>query len=275
MTPAATVTAVFGRTDAGLLAAQVEDLAFLAAPHAAGLRVLSSWQSKKPLSAWTVDDFYGADGIVPDEAGFRARVEEAAEHQRELRLLDRRSLPTGVETPWGASQHSKLYDEGVTFHSTASHGGFQLSPECNVAVDVRLRNPGGWYEEDAEWAKVAFTFPALFTTFERRHADITLRNDQPDAWEAILGVVLLPGESWMKDRRLFARANADRWVVVAATRSDDHPGMTLCTVTRGGSRQNAAVREFLVPAAEYDPGRFGFVIDEARHARFDRGAAGG
>lgn len=267
------IAAVFGRTDAGLLAGQVEDLAFLAAPHAAGLRVLNRWRIPKPLPEWTVSDFHGADGIVADETAFRARVEETAEHRRGLRQLGRRSLPAGVATPWGASQHSERYHEGVVFHSTASHGGFHLQPDRNVLVHAMLRNRTGWYEEDCEWAKVAFTFPSLFTSRERKSAQASLRNDEPDAWEAILGVVLLPGESYQKDRRKFLNDSRDGWIVTSVCRSEDHPEMVQCTAFRGGDRAAGERRTYLVPRAEYAPGQFGFVIDEARHAAIDADTA--
>ena len=273
MSAAASIAAIFGRTDAGLLAGKVEELAWLAVPHAAGFRVLTAWQWRKPLAAWTPDDFYGAVGIVPDEAAFRALVEETAEHRLELSALGRQSLAGSIETPWGASQQNELYDEGVVFYSTASHGGFFHSPDRNVLVNARLRNGEAWYEEDGEWAKVAFTFPALFTTWERKVAGRTLRNDQPDAWEAILGVVLLPGESSLKDERQFRRDHGDRWIVTSAGRSEGDADMVRCIASLGGILTPGARREYLVPRAEYEPGRFGFVIDDTRHERTDQVAA--
>jgi hypothetical protein len=270
----APIAAIFGRTAGGLLAGKVEDFAWLAVPHAAGLRILSGWQTRKPLAAWTVDDFYGADGIVSDEAAFRERVEETAEHRRELLGLGRQSLGGGVETPWGGAQHSMRYGDGIVFHSTASHGGFFLVPDQNVLVHAMLRNAEGWYEEDAEWAKVAFTFPSLFTAKERRSAEKTLRDDQPDAWETILGVALLPGESFVKDRRRFRSDNADHWVVISASRSADDREMIDCIAALGGVRASGELRRYRVPRADYVPGAFGFVIDEGRHARTDPGAAG-
>ncbi|MEO6215195.1 MAG: hypothetical protein ABIO86_04130 [Sphingomonas sp.] len=269
------ITAVFGRTEAGLLAALVEDLAWLALPHPAGLRILGGWRLARAMEAWTAADFFGAEGLVPDEDGFRAHVEEAADHRRQLRTLGRRSTRAVVATPWGAAQGNERYADGIVFHSTAGHGGFHLAPEQNLAVHAMLRNPTGWYEEDAEWAKVAFTYPALFTTKELRQAHATIRNDQPDAWEAILGIVLLPGESRVKDERRFRRDHADRWVVISARRSTDRPGMVECLASRAGTRHDGERRGFLVASGEYDPGRFGFVIDEARHERLDRIAAAG
>lgn len=263
------IAAVFGLTDGGLLAGKVEGFAWLAVPHAAGLRILSGWQTRKPLAAWTVDDFYGADGIVPDEAAFRARVEETAEHRRELSALDRISVPSGIDTLWGRAQQSTRYAEGIVFHSTASHGGFFVEPERNALIHAMLRNANGWYEEDGEWAKVAFGFPSLFTARERRLAEKSLRDHEPDAWETILGVVLLPGESFVKDRRRFRADNFDRWVVISVSRSAADPAMVDCIASRGGIRGAREMRPYRVPRAEYEPGAFGFVIDETRHARVE------
>ena len=48
-------------------------------------------------------------------------------------------------------------------------------------------------------------------------------------------------------------------------RSDQHSGMTECIATLGGNRNARETRRYLVPSDEYHVGRFGFVIDEARH----------
>lgn len=273
MNTTSSIAAVFEHTDAGLLAGKVEDFAWLAVPHAAGLRVLSGWQTRKPLAAWTADDFCGADGIVADEAAFRARVEECAEHRRELVGLHRREMRGGDQTPWGTSQSATCYADGIVFYSTASHGGFHLAAEQNALVHAMLRNRAGWYEEDGEWAKVAFSFPSLFTARERKLAERSLRNDEPDAWEIILGVVLLPGESSVKDERQFRLEHADHWVVISDDRSEGDADMIRCIASPGGARTAGARREYLVPRAEYEPGRFGFVIDEDRHERIGQDAA--
>ena len=154
-----------------------------------------------------------------DEAGFRAHVEERAEHYRQLVGLDRRDVKTRTMTPWGPAQQSRIYGEGVIAHSTAGHGGFHLDATRNALVDRRWRNRDGWYEEDSEWAIVAATFPELFTSSERASADDTLRHSEPDAYEAIHGVVLEPGQSRVKDERRFKRDHAADWIVVAAITS--------------------------------------------------------
>jgi hypothetical protein len=266
-------TPVFARTTQGHLAAQVDDLAWLAIPVGDGLRMASAWHLRKPVADWTASDFSGADGFAQDEPAFRAHVEEIAQHKRELVNLPRPETGMRVSTSWGTSQQSYRYADGILCHSTASHGGFHLSDECNAQVHAMLRNDDGWYEEDAEWAKVAFTFPALFTAYERNHANQSLRNDYPDVWEHLHGVTLQPGESRTKDERQFhVNHNAD-WVVVSAITSRLHPRFVVCIAKLGGNRALKDVRQYLVPSGEYRAGRFGFVIDETRHAPFAAQAA--
>jgi hypothetical protein len=127
----------------------------------------TAWRIGRPLTEWRREDFYGHSGELADEAAFRTRVLENAEHQRERKMLGRVEQYSRAHTPWGASQGATVYAEGVTAHSTAGHGGFKLSAERNRKVHPMLRANGGWYEEDAAWAIVAITFPHLFTSFER------------------------------------------------------------------------------------------------------------
>ncbi|MBV5262618.1 hypothetical protein J3S89_01025, partial [Pinisolibacter sp. B13] len=203
-----------------------------------------------------------------DEAEFQAKVLENAEHQREKRRLGRVGMGSSASTPWGGAQSAILYAEGIVEYATASHGGFHLSPERNAAVHPTLRSEGGWYEEDCGWAAVAITFPDLFTAFERRCAETTLKDWFPDAWEAISDTVLGPGASYQRDRRAFAAAHVADWVVISAIRSVDHARMVEVVATLGGRRDpRAEERRFLVSAAEYEVDRpFGFVVDPARHA---------
>jgi hypothetical protein len=119
-------------------------------------------------------------------------------------------------TPWGASQLASTYAEGITAYMTAGHGGFRLSAERNARVIPTLRIDSGWYEEDDAWAIVALTFPDLFTGYERKLADRTIRDKWPDEWEAIHGRSLQPGESTGKDRRDFERQHAGDWIVASA-----------------------------------------------------------
>lgn len=73
-----------------------------------------------------------------------------------------------------------------------------------------------------------------------------------------------------KDRRAFEKQHAGAWIVISAILSDQHPGMTEVMATVGGSRQfSCEERRFLVANDEYHArGRFGFVIDGARHQAY-------
>lgn len=196
---------------------------------------------------------------------------ELAGHREELTSLTRVQTRISANTPWGSSHTAVIYAEGVTLHATASHGGFHLSPDRNGLVTSSVRVASGWYEEDIEWAVVAQAFPDLFTRYERQIADHTIRNTWPDWWEELHGRALAPGESWRKDRTAFDHAHADHWVVISAIYSDHHPDMTEVIATKGGSRSSGGEEQhFLVSRQEYATrGRFGFVIDEDRHGRYD------
>lgn len=261
----------FARSADGIPVAMVGDIAFAMVPAGDGRHYLATgWRIRRPIEEWTRSDFFGHSGALADEAAFRARVLENAEHQRETRALGRREARSSANTPWGQSQGATFYAEDVVCHSTAGHGGFHLSAARNRKVHPTLRAEGGWYEEDAAWAAVAITFPHLFTSFERRCAERTIKDSWPDAWEAISGTVLEPGESHEKDRRAFETQHANDWVVTSAITSNHEKGFVEVVATRGGTRGSGTEqRRFLVPADEYQVGRFGFVIDEARHHVYD------
>lgn len=259
------IEAVFLRTRDGRLAAMVDDYCYLAVPAGERWRIAGAWHLAKPAETWQPADFYSSKGFVDSEDAFRAYVEDYAAHHRQLLTLARDRMTLRIATPWGCADSNEVYGKGVVFHSTPSHGGFKLDEIPNGEVPEALRNADGWYEEDCEWAKVAVAFPALFTDRERRQADDTIRNHWPDYWEVAHGRELAPGESWEKDRRLFHVTHAQDWIVVAAVTSREHPGMVECCAALGGKRNISKWVTFLVPSDEYVPGRFGFVIDEARH----------
>ena len=208
--------------------------------------------------------------MLADQEAFRAKVLEQAEHIRERQALGRHEIRSHANTPWGPSQGATVFAEGVVCHSTAGHGGFHLATDRNAKVDRRLRRPGGWYEEDAEWAIVALSFPHLFTSFERRCAEQTVKDSWPDAWEAIFATVLAPGQSHEKDRRAFHARHAGDWIVISAIRSEHHGRHVEVIATLGGHRdRETEQRRFLVPSDEYEIGRFGFVVDPDRHEVYE------
>ncbi len=258
----------FGRSADGFAVARVVNSALATLPGRDGGHYLAyGWKIGRPIAEWRRADFYGHSGDLADENAFRAKVAESAEHQRERKALGRVEDYSRAHTPWGASQSATVYADGVVSRSTAGHGGFKLSAERNRHVHPMLRSRGGWYEEDAEWAIVALTFPHLFTGYERRCAERTIKDSWPDAWEAIFGTILQPGESYEKDRRAFENLHAKDWIVISAITSDSKKGFVECVATLGGKRgATVAQQRFLVLSDEYKMGRFGFVIDPTRHA---------
>lgn len=261
----------FGRSADGMAVALVGETAFAMVPGRDGTHFLATgWRIRRPMPEWTRNDFYGHSGELADASAFRNAVLEHAEHQREKQALGRREARIAASTPWGASQGATIYADGVVFHDTAGHGGFHLSGERNTQVHPMLRSDGGWYEEDECWAIVAIHLPHLFTSFERRCAERTVKDSWPDAWEKIFGTILGPGESRERDRLAFEKQHAGDWIVIAAVRSDQEKGFVECVATRGGRRGPAAEeRRFLVPSTEYRVDHFGFVIDEVRHHVYD------
>ena len=255
----------------GFPVAQFDATAFAMLPgHAETYFLEHAWRIRRPLDELLRKDFYGHGGVLADQEAFRAKVLEQAEHIRERQALGRHEIRSHANTPWGPSQGATVFAEGVVCHSTAGHGGFHLATDRNAKVDRRLRRPGGWYEEDAEWAIVALSFPHLFTSFERRCAEQTVKDSWPDAWEAIFATVLAPGQSHEKDRRAFHARHAGDWIVISAIKSEHHSRHVEVIATLGGHRDRGAdQRRFLVPSGEYEIGRFGFVVDPDRHEIYE------
>ena len=194
---------------------------------------------------------------------------EKAAHETELRTLKRPTIPAGASTPWGRAQVSRQFADGIILHSTASHGGFHLAENANAIVHALYRNDTEFYEEDCEWAKVAHAFPQLFTAYERRLADRTLRDTYPDAYERVMSVTLKDGQSHIRDRQEFEKRHRNDWVVIAALNSDHKPGFVECIATLGGIRGETDEQRFLVPSSDYAVGRHGFVIDPVKHEAYN------
>jgi hypothetical protein len=178
-----------------------------------------------------------------------------------------------TRTPWGASQGAEEYADGIVFHTTASHGGFKLSAERNAKVPSYMRRLGGWYEEDSEWAIVATVFPDAFEAETAASAKGTLRNWEPDAYTRFYGEAIAPGTSYIADGRTFQAEHANDYVATAAWGSwhEKVPkGLVGVVASPGGNREGRDQRYFLVPDAEYSTRAvYGFVIDTARHAKWE------
>lgn len=256
----------FGVSAQGFPVARIGDSVLAMVPGRSGATLAHAWREKRPLTELKREDFYCFETALADEAAFRTHVFETAEYKRELRQLNRKEINSDEYTRWGRSQHAKLYTEGIVRHYTSSHGGFVLSPERNAQIHPMLRDSGRSYEEDCHWSAVALAFPRLFTSYEKKSAERCIKDHWPDAWEKIAGTVLGPGESHEKDRRAFAAAHANDWVVISAITSRHEKGFVEVVATPGGKREGVREeRRFLVPAVEYEIGQFGFVIDVSRH----------
>ncbi|BDA87229.1 hypothetical protein Sa4125_47710 (plasmid) [Aureimonas sp. SA4125] len=137
--------AVYGRTADRLLAARIgEDDAFAMVPCSGKYSVFSAWRLRRPIDEWKRSDFYVRFGAVSDETAFRARVEEQAEHRRELKRLNRQTIASRDSTHWGTSEGATVHAEGIVRHTTTGHGGFYLTPERNADVIPSLRRNDGW-----------------------------------------------------------------------------------------------------------------------------------
>ena len=176
-----------------------------------------------------------------------------------------------MRTPWGPSQSVKKIGPGITWVSTASHGGYKLDSESNALVPDHMRLEDGWYEEDVDWSIVATVFPELFDEKARASAENTLRNWLPGQWEAFYSRTLAPGESHKKDEASFHQEHANDWLVISAMgdwKAGVPKGYVLVYATKGGQRGKGGEACFLIPAAEYDNrSPFSFVVDESRHER--------
>lgn len=73
-----------------------------------------------------------------------------------------------MQTPWGPSDSKTKHATGITFYTTAGHGGFKISESRRRSMPVCLRDlvtfvGGNWYEEDCDAAIVIVAFPWLFS----------------------------------------------------------------------------------------------------------------
>ncbi len=95
-------------------------------------------------------------------------------------MHERKRIKGGISTPWGLSDYGTQYDEAgeLVFWTTPGHGGFKVADTLLSKMPAALRAfkpwaAEGWYEEDCDWAIVAFAFPDLFTDGELFNANRT------------------------------------------------------------------------------------------------------
>lgn len=165
-----------------------------------------------------------------------------------------------MRSPWGVVQVVEKIAEGIICVHTAGHGGLKLDRKRNSLMPSYMRNRGGYYEEDCEWAKVAVVFPAHFTDDSLLHAKKTLLNYYPDEYERFYDVEIKSGESYARDEKHFREFYRNDWIAVGACgdwKEGVPKGFVHVTAERRGKRKN-----FLVPQADYDKrSQHGYVVD--------------
>lgn len=102
-----------------------------------------------------------------------------------------------ANTPWGPSQSEYIAADGITFYSTASHGGYHLSPErCDefykqFPTFQTFAGQRQWFEEDCDACAVVLAFPTLFRddlvrACYRQVEHMAKRDDYSADWAAVL-----------------------------------------------------------------------------------------
>ena len=83
------------------------------------------------------------------------------------------------DSPWGRVDCATHVADGIWSVSTASHGGYHLSP--SRMREFRQKFPafttwagGPWFEEDCDWAAVCLAFPEYFPADARIQATRTM-----------------------------------------------------------------------------------------------------
>jgi hypothetical protein len=184
----------------------------------------------------------------------------------------------GKRSPWGVVDFAREVAPGIILVNTPGHGGYKLDRLANSKVDAHWRRRGGWYEEDCDWAIVAITFaskfPAVWDEDSLAAAHSTMKDGDPDTYQAVTGVVLTLEDSRELRRRKFQEDSPRLYDVLAAW-GDWHPdvpaGFVAVCAKVGGRGADTLQSYFLVPKAEYVQGEFGFVFAPGvypEHAEF-------
>jgi hypothetical protein len=181
-------------------------------------------------------------------------------------------VEVGSRTPWGAADHVDHVAPGIAVVGTPSHGGVKLSPERNRLIPKALRQSSGWYEEDCEAAIPGLYFPSAWPHWSQDRFEESVKRWSPDAYEEATGRTVLPGESSVRDEKVWADAHANDYVVRGGS-ADERPGFKRVKAHLG----DGTAAEFLVPVEDLKYGanqsELGqsnrLVIDPARHERLE------
>lgn len=87
--------------------------------------------------------------------------------------------------PWGAAQTRRTIAEGITFVTTAGHGGYILSKERYEEMPEHLKacsfTGDQFFEEDCSWCGVVLAFPQFFDSSTQEIAKRTYAAYYTDA----------------------------------------------------------------------------------------------
>lgn len=172
----------------------------------------------------------------------------------------------GGRSPWGKIQHVSMIVPGKVWHvSTASHGGVKISRALQEKLPKKLRNAGGWYEEDVDWALIPVAFPDLFGAKEVDAAHKVMRDWRPNEYRDLTGIEAGAKTSFKMQQRMLLAKHRNDWVTRSAFGSwhaDVPPGMVGVIATKGG--KPGPERYFLVGENRYYIGPIGYVVDPAK-----------
>jgi len=164
-------------------------------------------------------------------------------------------------TPWGESQQETKLADGIVSYSTAGHGGIHVDQGHNLLIHKAWRIDDGWYEEDCEWAKVAFQFPAYFTAKQVASAVETLKGYFYREYEIVTGDKVDISESSVMRQDIWNKEHENHLQVISAygTWCQGVPVGMVGVVTVLGSKldykththNKSDERYFLVPESEY------------------------
>jgi hypothetical protein len=122
------------------------------------------------------------------------------------------NTPRPIGSYWGAVQTAEEAVPGIWIVTTASHGGFILSDERQVAMPEALRLEQHSYEEDCNWALPVLAFEEEFagstiaTPSLIQLARDTVRCWQPDRYTAFNGEAVAENQSYvLKERAKYQR----------------------------------------------------------------------
>lgn len=80
-------------------------------------------------------------------------------------------------SPWGRIQDVRAIADGISWISTAGHGGFRLSKTRYNEMPAYLRacsfTGNQFFEEDCSWCAVVLAFPQFFNADQSLAAQIT------------------------------------------------------------------------------------------------------